>query len=174
MKRIALVLLSFILLSAFKTADQPAFDTNAKLKSMFVYNFTKYIDWPESYKQGNFIIGFIGESSLQPELEKLAETKKAVNQTIEIRKFKSVSEIDKCHMIVVAAKDQGKVAEIAAKTKSQSTLLITEADGLIKQGAGINFIVVASKLKFELSKNNIESRNLKVASSLLSLAIVVD
>lgn len=174
MKRIALVLLSFILLSAFKTADQPAFDTNAKLKSMFVYNFTKYIDWPEQYKQGNFIIGFYGESSLQPELEKLAETKKAVNQTIEIKKFKSVAEIEKCHMVVVSAKEQGKVAEIATKTKAHSTLLITESEGLIKQGAGINFVVVANKLKFELSKNNIESRNLKVGSSLLSLAIVVD
>ena len=35
-----------------------SYDTNAKMKALYVYNFTKYIDWPEQYKQGNLINSF--------------------------------------------------------------------------------------------------------------------
>lgn len=52
--------------------------------------------------------------------------------------------------------------------------MITEENGFAKQGAGISFVIVNSRQKFELSKNNIQKREMKVASNLLSLAIVVD
>lgn len=79
-----------------------SYDTNAKMKALYVYNFTKYIEWPESYKQGNFVIGLFGETSIKAELDKVAATRKAVNQTIEIKLFLSVSEITDCHMLYVS------------------------------------------------------------------------
>ena len=35
-------------------------EANAKIKAIYIYNFTKYIEWPDSYKEGSFVIGFIG------------------------------------------------------------------------------------------------------------------
>lgn len=151
-----------------------SYDTNAKMKALYVYNFTKYIDWPESYKQGNFVIALLGNTSIKSELDKVAATRKAVNQTIEIKEYASISEIGNCHMLYVSKEKSADFNAAIQKTKGKSTLVITEENGYAKQGAGISFVIVDSRQKFELSKNNIQQRDMKVSSNLLSLAIEVD
>ena len=160
--------------TSYRSAAKQNFDTNAKMKAVFVYNFTRYIDWPEEYKQGNFVIGLLGETSITSELNKVAATKKAVNQTIEIKKFSSLNDISECHILYVSSKNSGDLASAIQKTKGRSTLVITEKEGLAAKGAGISFKVIANRQKFELNKGNIEKRKMTVGSALLSLAIVVD
>jgi hypothetical protein len=93
-----LILIFFVLQSKAQLPDPVS-----KIKVMFLYNFTKYIEWPKEYKQGDFIIGILGGGSeaLQKELEKLALTKKAGIQNIVIKKYNSLAEVDKCHMLFI-------------------------------------------------------------------------
>lgn len=53
-------------------------DVNSKIKAIFIYNFTKYIEWPENQKQGDFVIGVLGNSNpnLNKELDKMAALSK--------------------------------------------------------------------------------------------------
>ena len=156
------------------TQLQPGYNTNAKMKAMFVYNFTKYIEWPAAYKSGNFVIGVLGDTPLKPELDKMAKSKKAINQTIEVKKFSSISEISNCHMLYLASDQTTQLDACLGKLGNFSTLVIGEEKGMAQRGAGINFVVKDNKQKFELSKKNIEQKNLKVSSNLLALAIVVN
>lgn len=149
-------------------------DTNAKYKAMFVYNFTKYFEWPQSYKDGNFVIGILGNSPLLSELNNMASTKKVGNQSFEIKTFPNVAAITNCHMLIVAPDVATPLTEIIAKIKKNSTLLITEKQGFAKQGAAINFVVQNNKPAFELNKSNAEKQDLKVSTNLLSLAILVE
>ena len=54
-----------------------------------------------------------------------------------------------------------------------NTLFVSE-DDFIDQGFPISFVINGSKLGFKVSKKNLESCGLKISSSLLSLAEVVD
>lgn len=149
-------------------------DTNAKYKAMFIYNFTKYFEWPQNYKDGNFIIGVLGNTPLLSELNKMASIKKVGNQPFEIKIFESSGAISNCHILIVAPDVTTPLSEIVAKIKKYSTLLITEKQGFAKQGAAINFVVQNNKPAFELNKANAEKQNLKVSANLLSLAILVE
>lgn len=155
------------------TGFQTQYDTNSKIKALFIYNFSKYIEWPEDYKIGNFVIGIYGETPLAQELEDMAKTKKVFNQAIQIQKYSSTSEIKKCHMLLVTSKEESKLTECISKTNTFSTLIVSEKEGFGKL-SGINFVVVQNKQKFQLNKNNIEKRKLKVGSSLLALGIPVE
>ncbi|MDA9563805.1 YfiR family protein [Flavobacteriales bacterium] len=179
MKKLVLISILFIgaLSSAgtkYSAAEKQAYDTNAKMKAVFLYNFTRYIEWPEAYKQGNFVIGLLGETVVTEELNKVAQTKKAVNQTIEIKRFSSLSDMSECHMLYIATSKSGDLTSAVQKTKGRSTLIITEQEGLAAKGAGMSFKVVDNRQKFELSKINIEKRKMIVASALMSLGILVD
>jgi hypothetical protein len=153
---------------------QAADDTPSKIKATFIYNFTKYIEWPASYKQGNFIIGVIGNTTLIKDLNKMAVLKKAGNQPFEIKSFPSISSITKCHLLFVSSDNSVNLKEISQKIKNYSTLLVSEKPGCAKQGAAINFVIQDNKQKFELNKNNAEKYNLKIGSSLAGLAILVE
>ena len=165
-----IIAISFLFISAIQS---PKIDTNAKIKTMFIYNFTKYIEWPSSYKQGNFVIGMLGESPLYGNLKKMSASKKAVTQTFKIQKFNSISEVSKCHILILSKDVNGKLPDAISKVKAFSTLIITEGQGLARKGSAINFTVQNNKQRFELNKANISKYNLKVSQNLISLAIEV-
>lgn len=172
MKNIFKISLAAILLLTL-TSFQQDIDTNAKIKSVFIYNFTKYIEWPKNYREGNFIIGVIGDESLKKELISMAQIKKVGNQKIEVVEF-DPEKIEKCHILVLSRDKSHLFDLVLKKTKKLSSLLITEGNGLATAGACINFIVVNNRLKFEMNKKNIEDRGLKVNSALESMAILVN
>ena len=148
---------------------------NSKIKATFLYNFTKYIDWPDKYKEGNFAIGVLGTTAFYNDLNALLSTKTVGSQKFEIKSFSSVESITGiCHILFIPAENSGLLPDVLKKMKGKSTLIVTEKGGLAKQGSAINFIIENNKQRSELNKSNIEKYNLKVSTTLESLAIKVE
>ena len=175
-KYLSFILISFFCVSADIVKFTPAGtgDAPTKIKATFLYNFTKYIEWPEEYKQGNFVIGVMGSNTLYNDLSTFFSTKTLGTQKYEIKFFSKSTDITRSHMIFIPADYSGSISEIISKLKGKSTLIVTDKPGMAKQGAAINFISVDNKQKFELNKSNASKYDLKVSSSLINLAIVID
>jgi len=61
------------------------------------------------------------------------------------------------------------------QTKDKPVLIVGEREGLAKKGAGLSFVTLEDdELKFDINKKEIEARQLRISSSLLSLGIVVN
>ena len=144
-----------------------------RIHSVFIYNFTKYIQWPSSAQSGDFVIGVLGNSPMVQSLEKLASERKIGNRSMVIKKFNSVDQVSQCHMLFIPENNSNDLEAALAKIGGQSTLIMTERQGLGSRGSGINFIVVDGKQKFELNKAATEKAQLKVSNELTSLAIVI-
>ena len=156
-------------------ANYQSVDTGAKIKAVYIYNFTKYIEWPSDYQSGEFIIGILGDNdALFKELDNMSKVKKVASRSFSIKKITSTSDLDKPHIIYIPKNSKVTLATAALQVKNKSTLLVTEEPGLAKRGAAINFIIVGNRQKFELNKTNVESHNLKVAPTLEKLAILVN
>ncbi len=175
MKRQLICFVLFVLPAVFGFQTTAAGDTNARLKSVFIYNFTRYIDWPTDYKSGSFVINMYGtNASMLAELQKMALTKTVGSQKIEIKNTTTLDGIGKCHILYVRSDATTPIADIIAKVKGKATLIVTEVPGLAKKGSAINFVIIDNRQKFELNQVNAEKNNLKVSSSLLALAIPVE
>ncbi len=146
---------------------------NEKFKALFMYNFTKYIEWPAVQRQGDFIIGVLGNSPLTKELEIIAERQKIGLQNIVVKTFASVDEIQSCHILYLPSSKSANISQVVAKLSGKNTLIISDKAGLALQGAGINYVMDGDKLKYEINKSNIENKGLAVSNTLLSLGIVV-
>jgi hypothetical protein len=141
--------------------------------SMMVYNFTKYVQWPDHDASGEFVIGVIGNSDVYNTLNSWYGGKPRGSKTYVIKKFSSVSDVTECHVLFL---DKGKSSEFEAvnmKVKGKGTLVITDKNGLGEKGSSINFKTVDNKLKFELNQKAIETSNLKVSGALSSMAILI-
>ena len=178
MKRVAAILIALFCLSADWVRMPILQDpnaSNAKLKASYIYNFTKYINWPDKYKEGNFVIGVLGTSTFYNDLTALLSTKTVGSQKFEIKSFTSAESVSGiCHILFVPVENSSMLPDVLKKMKGKSTLIVTEKPGLAKQGSAINFVVENNKQKFELNKSNIEKYSLKVSSTLTSLAIAVE
>ncbi|NVO09342.1 MAG: YfiR family protein [Bacteroidales bacterium] len=154
-----------------------AFSTEAqveKLQAFFIYNFTKYIEWPQEYQSGNFQIIVFGNSPIDNYLKDIASSKKVGNQTIEIKKIGAAGEISKCNIIFISSEKSGELQNVISKIGSNSTLIVTEKEGLANSGAAINFVIIGDKQKFELNKRNLTRYGLKINNQLDALAIIVN
>jgi hypothetical protein len=167
MRRFSLTLMVLLLCHAGKVMGQASVEA---AQSMFIYNFTRLIEWPN--KDGDFTIGVLGSGSLVSELSKTTAGKTVGQQKIVVKKIKDISEINKLNILFISSGNSGKMADILAKVGSSHTLIITEKRGMIDAGAAINFILNDDRLKFELKTANASRHGLRVLSKLESMAIL--
>ena len=148
-------------------------DVNHVVYANIIYRFTKYINWPEDKKAGNFVIGVVGNTPLYDELKNFVASKTVGNQKIVLRQYSSSSSDYNCHILFIGESATRSLKKVVAATEGTSTLLVSEGLGLARKGSCINFSLEDEHLKLEINKNNIEKRNLNIASELLSLGVVV-
>jgi hypothetical protein len=151
----------------------PAVAQNYKMHSVFIYSFTRYVQWPDAYNQGDFEIMVLGDSPILDELKAMAQAKKVGDRPIKITNIKETSEIRKCNILFVPTTKSAQIAEVMEKVNTQSILVVTEEPGLAQKGSDINFIIKDGKLAFELNQASINKQGLKVSIELTRLAILI-
>lgn len=169
MQRIIKYMLMMQLLFIVSTASAQS----EKLHTVFIYNFTKHIEWPAEYRDGNFVIGVLGNSPIINELKTLASARNVSGQPMEVKKFTDVDDITQCHILYIPQDQSDEIGAVLEKVKDYNTLIVTDKKGLARAGSAINFLVDGSKQKFELNKSNATKYGLKVSSDLERLAIIV-
>ena len=150
------------------------FAQDEMFKSLFIYNFTKNIEWPGEYKTGNFIIGVLGNSPIVNELEKITKLKKVGNQTIEVKQLSDLSGLGKCHLLYITPSKSGMLQEAMAKSEGKPLVIVCDKPGMAKDGAGLNFVKVDGKQKFEINEAALKKNGLSFTSYLSTLGIVVN
>jgi hypothetical protein len=137
-----------------------------------IYQLTKYIEWPEARKTGDFIIAVVGDAPLFEELKATIANKRVGSQKIVVKRFSTSQESFDCHILVVPEDETGSLKKIVTRTMNDSILLIGEEEGTAARGACINFRIVQERLKLVINKTNIERRHLSIANELLQFAIM--
>jgi hypothetical protein len=168
MKKVISIFAFFLAFSA-SAQDRPMHE----VYSMMVFNFTKYVQWPDHSGSGEFIIGVMGNNDVYKTLNNWYGGKPRGSKTYVVKKFNNASEVTDCNVLFIDNSKSGEFENVKSATQGKGTLLITDKNGLGNRGSSINFKTVDNKLKFELNQKAVESANLKVSSSLSAMAILI-
>jgi hypothetical protein len=170
MKKINILLVAALFISgSVSSQDRPVHE----VYSMMVFNFTKYVQWPDHATNGEFVIGVVGNSDIYNTLNGWYGGKPRGSKTYIVKRFNSAAEVTDCHVIYIDKSKSSEFDNVNMKLKGKGTLVITDKTGLGEKGSGINFKTVDNKLKFELNQKAIEASNLKVSGALSSMAILI-
>lgn len=170
-KHIVFSLLSVFIFSSFKQD----YDINAKIKAVYIYNLTRYFEWPANTKSGNFIIQIVGNASaLIKELNENVVSKKTIGgQKVEIVNSDKIDKNKIPQVLYITPEYSANLKSYASLLKNKGTLLITEQEGAAKTYAVVNFVVIESKQKFEYNKQNAAKYGLKASEDIKNLASAV-
>ena len=169
MKKIKILVAALLISGSAFSQDRPMHEVH----SMMVFNFTKYVQWPDHATTGEFIIGVVGNNDIYNTLNGWYGGKPRGTKTYIIKKFNSAAEVTDCHVLYIDKSKSGEFDNVNDKLKGKGTLIITDKSGLGEKGSSINFKLVDNKLKFELNQKAIEASNLKVSGALSSMAILI-
>jgi YfiR/HmsC-like len=168
LKALFLVATMFIAGTAF-SQERPVHE----IYTMMVFNFTKYVQWPEQEKSSEFVIGVIGNDEIFKTLTQWYSGKKKGAKTFVIKEFNDASELTDCEVVYIDKSKSNEFDAVRNKVKGKGTLVVTDRNGLGLKGSCINFKTVSDKLTIELNQKAMEAANLKVSSSLTSMAILI-
>lgn len=151
-----------------------------QVKAAFIYNFIKFIQWPdeESDQRETIKIAIVGQdpfgNSFDPILEKTVK-----NKNIELVHFDSYEKIhDKeqlydCQVVFVSKSEQNHISGMLAGVQGRAILTISEIDGFADKGGMICFKNNDNKISFEINIGTMKTSNIKASSQLLKLALRV-
>ena len=143
---------------------------NHKAYAIFLYSFTKYIDWPVNAEQ-EFKITVVGKSKVTAELFPLIQNKNVSGKKVSINQVATAEELGTSQLVYLSDGKSSELAKVLEKMAGKATLVVTERDGLVKKGAGISFIVYEdNSLHFELNDKAFGPNNLKVSAELKNMA----
>ena len=146
-----------------------------QIKAAFLYNFTKFIEWPaEAFPEGEarLIICALGESPVGVALQYIKD-KPVKGRTLITKRLQSVRELRSCHLVFVSSTEKDRLSEIFESLKDSSVLTVGEMEGFIQSGGIINFIIRKNRIRFEINPDAAGQAGLKISSNLLKLATVV-
>jgi hypothetical protein len=144
---------------------------NERLKTAIVYQFTRLIEWCPSGKQGNFIIGVYCDNKTFIEEINSLQGRSVANQMIEIKQITNPNNLASANIVLVSGLKIQDLPTIVSKVGQNCTLIIADLPGAAKEGvAGISFIEIDGKLRFDINKVYAETHSLTLSNDLMKMA----
>ena len=160
-----------VLSSVFVNTD--AQDYNTVLKVKYLKSFTKYLEWPATYKTGDFIVGVLDGKKYADALQLKLKDRMIGSQAYKVINFSDASAVGKCHLLYIPSDKSSNLKAAVSKLKKYSTLVVSDKPGLITQGSSINLIMNGPKQVFEINKQTLTKCSLKVSAQLEQMAVKV-
>jgi hypothetical protein len=160
------LLLTAILLMGM---DQPQLNS-ISIKSLFIYNFTKHVDWPENGLSVLYV-GVVDEPLLTEKLRQVLRNKKVKNKGYEVTPVHSPEEARHCQLVFLPAQHGYRLKEFVNWFNGQQVLIVTEGKGMAARGAAISIIENDNRLSFEVNETVLARSKLNVTNELLQLGI---
>jgi len=159
-----LLLLLCLMSSSVLLADE--LSKSDKLKAAYLFNFTKYIDWPATRVDSRVLnICSYASTEFNTFLKALVQGR-TVKEGRTILVLQPQSDTTDCNLVFLK--------QLPPATFSSDALLIGDNASYKQAGASIHFFQENRRLRFEVDLQRIEQQDLKISSELLKLARVVN
>jgi hypothetical protein len=167
---------SWLCFSAPQTLSLNGEGVEYPLKLAFLYNFTKFIEWPpNSYRDAgaSLMICIVGRDPFSPEIEGDLRTRIVGRHPVEVLTLRPTDKLSACHMVFVPVTEKDQAGKIVRDLRGSSTLTVGETEGFAALGGIINLTVEGNNIHFEVNQLAAQRAGLKISSKLLGLAKIV-
>jgi hypothetical protein len=147
-----------------------------EIKAAFLYNFTKFVDWPaQSFANADtpIVIGVLGDSPCVQALERLVKDRKVNGRPIVVRRIASAAEAKVTQMLFVGSAQEEQFAGMEPAIASLPVLTVGESPGFATLGGAIDFVPQGDNIRFEINIGVAERAGLKISAQLQKLATAV-
>ena len=157
-------------------AQNEGLDREEMVKLSYIYNFAKFVQWPEGHDDAgqSFVICGLGEGALHSGLHRLASEAKINNRTILVLLNPSQEKISDCHILYIDSSKEKLLETILSQVGNRPILTVGDTPGYGNRGVALNLFGQSGKIKFEVNMKSIRRSGLTVSSQLLELGKMVE
>jgi hypothetical protein len=150
---------------------------SSELKAAFVYNFTKFVEWPAGSLPdagAPMTIGVLGgDSSILAELRSIVENREVNGRSIVVRLIADPADVQDVQLLFVGVGHDAEFLALRATLDGRPVLTVGDSPAFVDAGGAIAFVEHGTKLRFEINMASAERARLKVSAQLQELAVAV-
>lgn len=139
-----------------------------QVKAAFLYNFLKFVDWPDASGDAPWVVGVVGRDPFGNYLEEAVRAKKVNGREVVVRRFARLAEVRDCHVLFIPNTEFRRVG-VAAQP---GLLTVGESPGFLDAGGVINFFIEDERVRFEIRPEAARGSGLHISAQLLKLGSV--
>lgn len=142
------------------------------IKAAFLYNFTKFVEWPASTfedERSSFRICILGEDPFGKSLRDIA-VEPVAGRKITLVGMANLKP-ESCHVLFISRSERSRMPQILQDLGDAPVLTVADTSGFLEEGGIINFVLEGSKVRFQINQEAAERAGIKISSKLLRLAV---
>jgi hypothetical protein len=143
------------------------------IKAAYLYNFTKFIDWPESAfaePSAPFAVCVLADTMFHDHVAAIMHNEQVRGRPVVVRRPAAPHEVAACHMAYFSRTEAERTGKHLAELGQSPILTGGEGQRFMQLGGHIAFHLEHDRVRFTVSRTRAEAASLSISSKLLRVA----
>lgn len=148
-----------------------------EIKAACLYNFLKFVEWPESAfsnAASPIVIGILGPDPFGQSLAALIKGETAKGHPLAVLQSQDVRDLLGCHVIFIRATEAPRLPAIMKHLEGKTILIVGESENFARLGGIINFYIQEERVRLEINHKAARSVGINISSQLLRLSRIIE
>lgn len=162
------------------TAAQTQTADEYQVKAAYMYNFSKFVEWPAQVFDSPtqpIVFCVLGQTPLSPPLRGMLSGKVVERRPLVFRQLSDSTLAGKCQVLFLGSPDKNQNKEQMLQTldqiKSLPVLTVGDTEDFTKQGGIVRFVPDSGRVLLEVNLDAADAAKLSISSKLLSISRIL-
>jgi hypothetical protein len=139
--------------------------TEYQVKAVFIFNFSRFVVWPQAAFTGADPFGSLLDEAVHGEL--------VDNHPLVVRHFRDVADVGDCQILFIDRSQRAQLQRILTALDHRSILTVSDLDDASQQGVMIQLATQNQQIHLLINAASARAVGLTISSNLLQLAQIV-
>lgn len=165
-----------LVLGGAGTARAQVRASEAQVEAVFLYNFARFVTWPESAfanARAPLVICVLGRDRFGGFLDETVRGEHVDEHPLQVQRVQRADQAAECQILYLARPDAELFDAVRAATRNRPVLTVSNDGGFAERGGTIEFVTDGGRVRLRINLRTARTGNLTISSKLLRAAEVV-
>ena len=128
--------------------------TMHQVQAAFLFNFAKFVTWPDGAFRRNgdsLIIGVLGEDPLGDILEETIRDKTVMGKKLVVKRFARIQDAAHSHILFLSTSEESRLSELIKALEKTNILTVSDMEQFAENGGMVAFTVEDQRVRFNVN-----------------------
>jgi hypothetical protein len=143
-----------------------------QVKAAFLYNFAKFVEWPQrDAPRTSFVLGIAANDRIVEVVDTVVRGKTVHGRPLQLRTLRPGEDPSDCDMLFVTDAEDRQAGDLVRRARDGGVLTVGEGDLFLRDGGMIRFVAEGNRVRFQINAAGARAAGFTISSQLLSLAL---
>lgn len=171
---LGVLLLAAFALGVSETLPAAAGTDRASLgdvEAAYLYNFGKFVRWPDDPGHGPMLICVAGKDSFAQTVAHLVTGERLNDRPLQVRALDRAEAVLGCSILFVGAEQRAQLDRYLAAAQGKPILTVGDSPDFLARGGIVQFVFEEDHVRFSVNLNAANRNGLALSSQLLKVAV---